>query len=207
MQLSSSTNSKRRGQVSRILTQAAQKFKDQNLYSLAVSTRIDAFTEVKAKIQEMIDTLVKEKQDEIKHKDFCVAELNTNEAETEAKNRDKGDLEAKIEDLTSTVDTLSKEIETLKAEVAELGVQLKRAGEDREKENKEFQIVVADQRATAKLITAALGILKGFYEKAALVQKKATGKTSQQEPPVSFAKQEPNKQSGGVMGMMEGIIG
>merc|ERR1719487_1536730 len=133
MQLSSSTNSKRRGQVSRILTQAAQKTKDQNLYSLAVSVRMDAFKEVRAKIQEMVDKLVKEKEDEIKHKDFCIAELNTNEAETEAKTRDKGDLEAKIEDLTSTVDTLSKEIETLKAEVAELGVQLKRAGEDREK--------------------------------------------------------------------------
>merc|ERR1719487_168524 len=113
MQLSSSTNSKRRGQVSRILTQAAQKFKDQNLYSLAVSARIDAFTEVKAKIQEMIDQLVKEKADEIKHKDFCIEELNTNEAETEAKTRDKDDLAAKIEDLATSVDTLGKEIATL----------------------------------------------------------------------------------------------
>merc|ERR1719355_255598 len=121
----------------------------------------------------MVDKLVKEKQDEIKHKDFCIEELNTNEADTEQKTRDKDDLTAKIDDLASSVDALSKDIETLKAEVAELGVQLKRAGEDREKENKEFQIVVADQRATSKLITAALDILKGFYEKAALVQKKA----------------------------------
>jgi len=208
LQVTSSTKSMRRTQVSKILMQAAHKYKDSNLYSLAVKTRIDAFTEVKAKIQEMVDKLVKEKEDEIKHKDFCIAELNTNEAETEAKTRDKGDLEAKIEDLTSTVDTLSKEIETLKAEVAELGVQLKRAGEDREKENKEFQIVVADQRATQKLLAAALNILKGFYEKAALVQKtasvkKATGKAEQP----AFKPTGPNESSGGVMGMMEGIIG
>jgi hypothetical protein len=204
MQMSSTAHSKRRAQVSRILTQAAHKFNDKALYSLAVSTRIDAFTEVKAKIQEMIDTLVKEKQDEIKLKDFCISELNTNEAETEAKTRDKDDLAAKIEDLASSIDTLGKDIETLKAEVTELGVQLKRAGEDREKENKEFQIVVADQRATIKLITAALDILKGFYEKAALVQKNVNSRKAAQP---AFKPAGSSKQSGGVMGMMEEIIG
>jgi len=208
VQLSSKTQSTRRTKVSKMLMEVALKNKDNQLYALAVKTRIDAFVEVKKDIQEMIDTLVKEKQDEIKLKDFCIEELNTNEAETEAKTRDKGDLEAKIEDLTSSVDTLTKEIEVLKAEVAELGVQLKRAGEDREKENKEFQIVVADQRATAKLLQAALGILKGFYDKAALVQKQVTSKNSKhsQEQP-AFKKHESNANSGGVMGMMEGIIG
>merc|ERR1719335_2043364 len=190
MQVRSATHSKRRNQVSKLLAEAARKYKDSNLYTLSVKTRMDAFTEVKAKIQEMIDQLVKEKQDEIKHKDFCIEELNTNEAETEAKTRDKGDLTAKIEDLTSSIDTLGKDIETLKAEVVELGVQLKRAGEDREKENKEFQIVVADQRATSKLITAALNILKGFYDKAALLQRKAVGQKASQP---SFKKQESNE--------------
>jgi len=203
MQIRSASNSKRRAQASKLLMQAAHKYADSNLYTLSVKTRIDAFVEVKKSIQEMVDKLVKEKQDEIKHKDFCIEELNTNEAETEQKTRDKGDLTAKIDDLASSVDALSKEIETLKAEVAELGVQLKRAGEDREKENKEFQIVVADQRATHKLITAALGILKGFYEKAALVQKKAVNKAEQP----AFKPMKSNENSGGVMGMMEGIIG
>jgi len=199
MQVRSTVHSKRRAQVSKLLIQAAHKSKDAALYELAVSTRMDAFAEVRAKIQEMVDKLVKEKQDEIKHKDFCIEELNTNQAETESKQRDQNDLTAKIEDLVSSIDTLGKEIEVAKAEVVELGVQLKRAGEDREKENKEFQIVVADQRATAKLLGAALGILKGFYDKAALVQQ------STSQP--SFKKQEKNAQSGGVMGMMEGIIG
>merc|ERR1719475_32234 len=106
----------------------------------------------------MIDALIKEKSDEIKHKDFCIEELNSNERDTEMKDRDKADLEAKIDDLTMTVETLSKEIEALKAEIADLSTQMKRAGEDREKQNKEFQVVVADQRATQKLLEAALGI-------------------------------------------------
>merc|ERR1719428_1878027 len=115
-----------------------------------MKARMDSFAKVKESISGMIDALTKEKKDEIKHKDFCVEELNNNERDTEMKSRDKGDLEAKIDDLTMTIETLTKEIATLKAEIAEMDMQMKRAGEDREKENKEFQIVVSDQRATQK---------------------------------------------------------
>merc|ERR1719484_286706 len=155
----------RRTQVSKALAHAAETFKDPRLSMLAVQSRLDAFTKVKKSISDMVDKLIKEKQDEIKHKDFCIEELNNNERDTEMKERDKADLEAKIEDLAMTIDTLAKEIEVLKADVAELQVQMKRAGEDREKQNKEFQVTVVDQRATQKLLAAALNILKGFYEK------------------------------------------
>merc|ERR1712032_1146387 len=95
-----------------------------------------------------------------------------NQLQTEKKDREKQDLIAKIEDLELSIKTLTSEIETLKSEVAEMQVQMKRAGEDREKQNKEFQQTVADQRASQKLLTAALNILKGFYEKkAAFLQK------------------------------------
>merc|ERR1719364_413936 len=174
VQVQSTSRSRRQAKGINLLRQAAQKFRDPRLSTLAVKAKLDAFTEVKKSIQDMVDKLIKEKEDEIKHKDFCVEELNANERDTEMKERDKADLEAKIDDLTMTVDTLSKEIEALKAEIADLSTQMKRAGEDREKQNKEFQVVVADQRATQKLLEAALGILKGFYEKAALVQKKAS---------------------------------
>merc|ERR1719194_234469 len=207
VQVRSSNKDKRRAQVSSALSQAAKKFNDPALSTLAVSARLDAFTKVKKSIQDMVDKLIKEKEDEIKHKDFCVEELNNNERDTEMKERDRDDLIAKIDDLASTIDTLAKEIETLKAEVAELQVQMKRAGEDREKANKEFQTTVADQRATQKLLAAALNILKGFYEKAALVQKKATEKqVAGQAPPPGFKSYEKNAASGGVMGMMQGII-
>merc|ERR1719262_397147 len=85
--------------------------------------------------------------------------------------------------------------------IADLTKQMTMAGEDREKANKDFQVTIADQRATQKLLTTALGILKGFYEKAALVQARAG-----QAPPAGFKSYEKNKSSGGVMGMMRGII-
>merc|ERR1719230_1468337 len=71
----------------------------------------------------------------------------------------------------------------------------------------EFQMTVADQRATQKLLTAALNILKGFYDKAALVQKTSSSKqVTGQAPPPGFKSYEKNAASGGVMGMMSGII-
>merc|ERR1719214_439549 len=207
VQVGSTMHAKRRQTVSKALADAAQKFQDPRLSALATQARLDAFTKVKKSIQDMVDKLLKEKGDEIKHKDFCVEELNSNEQDTDNKERDKADLEAKIDDLSMQIDTLAKEIEVLKGDVAELQVQMKRAGEDREKQNKEFQVTVADQRATQKLLAAALNILKGFYEKAALLQKKATEKQlAGQAPPPGFKSYEKNAASGGVMGMMQGII-
>merc|ERR1719388_448187 len=118
VQVRNTVQSKRRVQASTTLSQAAKKFNDPRLSALAVTARLDAFTKVKKSIQDMIDKLIKEKEDEIKHKDFCIEELNTNEQDTDNKERDKADLTAKIEDLGMSIDTLAKEIDTLKAEIA-----------------------------------------------------------------------------------------
>jgi septal ring factor EnvC (AmiA/AmiB activator) len=166
--------------------------------------RLDAFEKVKKAIDDMVSQLLKEKEDEIKHKDFCVEEFNTNQLQTEEKEREKSDLIAKIEDLEMTLKTLTADIERLKSEISESQVQMKRAGEDREKQNKEFQQTVADQRATQKLLNAALEILKGFYEKkeAALLQQEPAGPP----PPPGFKEYKKNAAAGGVMGMIQQII-
>merc|ERR1719156_98496 len=191
-QVSVRRHSMRRESVYAKLMEAAKKIGDPRLSTLAQQAKLDAFAKVKKSIQDMVDNLVKEKEDEIKHKDFCVEELNNNERDIEQKERDKADKKAKIDDLEVTIDELSKAMEVLKMEVAEMQVQMKRAGEDREKANKNFQMEIADQRATQKLLTAALGILKGFYEKAALVQKKAVASVHQGQAPPQFKPMEKN---------------
>merc|ERR1711930_12704 len=171
LQEESRVQSARRTQAASLLKAVADKHNNPRLATLAYKVRLDAFTRVKKAIDDMIAQLLKEKEDEIKHKDFCVDEFNTNQLQTEKKEREKQDLIAKIEDLELTIKTLTEEIETLKAQIAEMQVQLKRAGENREKENKEFQMTVADQRETQKLLQAALNVLSEFYgkkEKAAL---------------------------------------
>merc|ERR1719460_3625324 len=204
LQSESSMHSERRNQASELLSAVAQKLQNPRLATLAVRVRLDAFTRVKKAIDDMVAQLLKEKEDEIKHKDFCVDEFNTNELQTEKKEREKQDLTAKIEDLELTIKQLTKEIQALKDEIAEMQLQLKRAGEDREKENKEFQQTVADQRATQKLVQAALVVLKGFYEKAALLQSKF--EPAGPPPPPGFKEYKKNESAGGVMGLMEQII-
>merc|ERR1712099_191169 len=139
--------------------------------------------------------------DEIKHKDFCVDEFNTNQLQ-----REKKDLIAKIEDLEMTIDALTKAIDKLKAEIAEMQVQMKRAGEDREKENKEFQTTVADQRETQKLLKAALNVLQDFYGKKAAFMQQHKQEPAGPPPPPGFEAYKKNAASGGVMKMIQEII-
>jgi chromosome segregation ATPase len=200
LQVERTSKSQRRENASKLLAQIAQKTGNPRLSALAVKVRLDAFKRVIKAIDDMIAELTKEKQDEIKHRDYCIANLNSNEADTERKDREKKDVLALIDDLTMTIDKLTKEIETLKSEIAEMQNQLKIAGEDRELENKEFQTVVADQRASQDLLKQALEVLKAVYAKkaAALLQK------SKQAPPPGFKAYK--KQSGGVLGMIQSII-
>jgi hypothetical protein len=206
VQETNSIHSDRRKQASKLLSTVAHKLQSPRLATLATQVRLDAFTRVKKAIDDMIAQLLVEKADEIKHKDFCVDEFNTNQLQTEKKEREKQDLIAKIEDLEMAIEQLAKAIETLKAEIAEMQVQLKRAGEDREKENKEFQTTVADQRETQKLLQAALGVLQEFYGKAktaALLQKQ---EPAGPPPPPGFEAYKKSAASGGVMSMIQQII-
>jgi len=156
----SNLKSKRRADASKRLADVARKYNNPHLMTLAMRVRLDAFEKVKQAIDDMIAELLKQKEDEIKQKDFCVDGFNENERQTTEQTRIKTDLETLIEDLTMKIEELHKAIETLKAEIGELQVQMKRAGEVREKENKEFQQTVAEQRATQVLLTKALDVLK-----------------------------------------------
>merc|ERR1719380_331469 len=201
-----STTSNRQVEASKLLAGIAKKNDNPRLMQLALSVKLNAFTKVKKAIDDMIQQLLKEKQDEIKLKDFCRESFYQNEMNVERKTREKSDLKKLIQDLEMTIDELTKAIETLKAEIAEMQTQLKRAGEDREKANKEFQLTVADQRATVKLLKGALGVLKSFYDKKAKAVALAQTKKAGPPPPPGFKEYKKNAAAGGVMGMIQSII-
>merc|ERR1719310_849360 len=199
--------SAKRKDASDLLAAVARKFRNPNLMTLAMKVRLDAFTKVKKAIDDMIAELLKQKEDEIKMKDFCVGGFNENEKQTSDNVRKKTDLETLIDDLTMKIEELHKAIETLKAEIGEMQLQLKKAGEDRDKENKEFQTTVAEQRATQILLTKALDVLKGFYAKEAMAllqqkQKQPAGPP----PPPGFKAYKKSAAAGGVMSMITQII-
>merc|ERR1712182_14447 len=106
LQKENTMNSEHRNQASKLLSAVAKKVGNPRLATLAVRVRLDAFTRVKKAIDDMVSQLLKEKEDEIKHKDFCVDEFNTNELQTEKKTRAKEDVTAKISDLEMTIKQL-----------------------------------------------------------------------------------------------------
>merc|ERR1719161_1831246 len=191
-----------------MLAATANRFRNPRISALSSRMRLDGFADLQKDIDGMVADLKKEKAADVKQKDFCVEALHKNTMGLEMKRRDIEQLDGKIAELTATIETLTKEIAALEKEVAEMQVQLKRAGEDRELENQDFQKVVADQRATQQILTSALDKLKGFYDKA-FVQTRATHKAKQPAgpPPPSFKKYEKSSGAGGVMGMIEQIIG
>merc|ERR1719321_152265 len=132
-------------------------------------------------IEKMSADLLKEQQEEIDHRDFCISEFKDNAFETERTEIRRDHLKSKSADLATDIEALTSAIDTLKAELSELQLQLKHGAQDRELQNKEFLQVVADQRATQKLLQKALSVLEGFYKKAAFVQ-------GQQAPPPGFYK-------------------
>merc|ERR1719326_676072 len=199
--------SKRRANASKLLANLARKYSNPHLMTLAMKVRLDAFEKVKQAIDDMIAELLKQKEEEKAQKDFCVEGFNTNEAGTTEKEREKTDLTTLIEDLTMQIDELHKAIETLKAEIGEMQLQLKRAGEDRDKENKEFQTTVAEQRATQILLTKALDVLKGFYGIQALLQlKQKHQQPAGPPPPPGFKAYKKSDAAGGVTSMITQII-
>mmetsp|Transcript_78758 Transcript_78758/g.172714 ORF Transcript_78758/g.172714 Transcript_78758/m.172714 type:complete len:691 (-) Transcript_78758:242-2314(-) len=202
---SSSSSSDRRSAASALLARVAERLHSPRLATLAYNLKLDAFTRVKKAIDDMVTQLLKEQEDEVKHKDFCTGEFNTNQLQTEKKERTKEDLLASIEDLEMTIDELAKAIDELNAEIAEMQVQLKRAGEDREKENAEFQTTVADQRETQKLLKTALQVLGDFYNKktASLLQRQ---EPAGPPPPAGFETYKNNAGSGGVIQLIQQII-
>lgn len=208
-QKASRAHSSRQTQASVFLTTVARKLRSRQLASLAVRVRLDAFTKVKKAIDDMIVKLIQEKDAEIKKKDFCVDGFDENERQTQDHNEEKTDLETQIDDLKMQIQSLTDASANLKAEIGDLQVQLKRATEDREKQSKEFQQTLADQRATKVLLEKALGILNEFYAKAAsaaLVQGESEEEPAGPPPPPGFKEYKPNAGAAGVTGMIQQII-
>merc|ERR1712039_990703 len=98
----------RRSEASALLSSVAKRLNSPRLATLATRAKLDAFERVKKAIDDMVAELLKEKADEIKHKDFCTDEFNSNQLQTEKKQREKLGLSGKIADLEAQIDALAK---------------------------------------------------------------------------------------------------
>merc|ERR1719261_647053 len=171
------------------------------LAQLTVSVQLDAFTKVKEAMDQMVAELKQQQKEEVEEKEFCTAKFDENEKQTYTKTEEKKDAEVKLDSLAATIEKLTKAIEEAKTQVADTKLEVKKASQQREEENAEYQTTVSDQRATQVILKKALARLNQFYKKKSFLQV-----TQDPVPPVQF---KPMKKSAGaspVISMIEQII-
>merc|ERR1719353_2580062 len=95
------------------------------------------FDEVIANIDKMKAALKDEQAEEVKQKDYCIAEFNENEKNVAEKSTMKTDLETRIADDTTEIETLTEDISVLMEEIAATSKEMTKASQLREGANKE----------------------------------------------------------------------
>jgi len=191
-----------RAEAAAVLSRIANKAQNPKIAVLATQVKLDDFTEVKEAIDQMVADLLAEKSDEVKHKDWCVGEMHTNEMMTQETEREKQDQLDLINSLNASIEQLESEIKDLNQEIKDMESDLKLAGEERDAQHKEFQKTVADQRESQRLLQEAHKFLRSFYAKAVFLQSHEQNQTS----PKGFDAYETHQDAPTVIGLIEQII-
>lgn len=189
----------RREKAVAVLEQASRK--DMRLATLSLMLKLDTFEKVKKAIDDMVRDLKKQQSDDGKKKDWCIDELHENKRQEEGKNREHESLTGELETLKSNEARLADEMKVLTDEVAEANKQIALAGQNREKENKEFQKTITDQRMAQQELNKALKVLKAFYSK----PKEALVQASEGDAP-EFKTFKQSSGSYGVLSMLQQLI-
>merc|ERR1719335_1599235 len=119
-------------------------------------------------IDGLIEELETEEGDDLKTKEQCEKERMEN---TQAAKRVSKEIDTNVETidrLTAQIEAANKTIQAITAEIQDLEVEIRDAGDNRAKENKEYLAAEADDHAAVDLISSAMGVLEKFYEEAGL---------------------------------------
>jgi len=160
----SSLQAVQREKARQFLADAGHKLQSKRISYLATRMKFDPFGAMRGNIDTMTGALGKEKEDEIEFKDECVDDFNVNDRQTTDKTEHKDDLDHELAHLEDEIGTKTDEEKRFEQEIYEAQVEMRKAGLNREEENKEFQVVIADQRATQKILGMAVKRLNEFYD-------------------------------------------
>eukprot|EP00429_Kryptoperidinium_foliaceum_P084576 CAMPEP_0176211616 /NCGR_PEP_ID=MMETSP0121_2-20121125/14743_1 /TAXON_ID=160619 /ORGANISM="Kryptoperidinium foliaceum, Strain CCMP 1326" /LENGTH=737 /DNA_ID=CAMNT_0017550669 /DNA_START=65 /DNA_END=2280 /DNA_ORIENTATION=+ len=173
------------------------------LSTMAVRVQLDSFGRVKEAIDTMVAELKTQHEEEVKHKAFCTDGLQGNEKETYAVNQTLLDLRDHIGELGDTLEKLVAGIAEAQQAISSTQVEVKKAGEVRALENKDFQEEVLDQRTIQDLVGKAIDRLKLVYKDGSFVQKDAK---QSPESPVKFQPMKQNAGASPVISLMEQVV-
>merc|ERR1719359_2099234 len=206
LQSESEAMGRARTRASRLLLEEAMALGSPRLSALAVSMRTDVFAKIKVAIDQMVAQLKQEKKDDVKHRDFCIAELNQNEKQTDEGYDTKKELEIKTDDLNLLITNTGEDIAALKQQITDTQLQIKKSSQNREAENFDYQTTIAEQKATQAILKKALQKLKDFYANPTAGMKLSGIQTKQEPAPEGFKEYKKSGGASGVMMMIETII-
>lgn len=191
-----------RTRAAKLLSDAAAKSNNPQLSILATQAEFDAFARVKKVMDEMVAKLKLQQADEVKKKDWCDSEFQSNAMTTAEQEIIKKNQEVIIADLESSITTLTDELEQAKAQVDNLQLNMQRASEERQQSSLDFQQTVADQKATQEILAIALEKLAKFYDEESFLQ---SGHASA-APAVAQTEYKKSAGGNGAMSMIEKLI-
>jgi hypothetical protein len=163
----------------------------------------DVFAKVKSLITDMISKLEAEAKSEATEKAYCDEEL----AKTEAK---KSELESTISKLTSKIDLaaaksagLKEDVKTLQAELATLSREQAEMDSIRAEEKAAYDTAKADLELGISGVQKALGVLKDYYQGAALVQSSTNFNAFMQQPAAPKKHETASGAGGSIIDILE----
>merc|ERR1719460_631482 len=231
-----------------MISKLAKENKDHPIQMLLLSMRsklraqsagaVD-FGEVIKMVDEMVGVLMTQQKDDLKQKDFCIAELTKNEkamADTEDK---LSSLGSTIEEMTDAIADADANIKDLTASIAALDKDVAEATANRKDEHAEYLETLKLTETAIELLGKAKNRLNKFYNPAVykappktevsmeekivaagtsalaqtesnfddFVQIKAHVHVAPPEAPETFGEFKKSSKSGGVIGLMDMMIG
>jgi uncharacterized coiled-coil DUF342 family protein len=130
----------------------------------------DPFVKIRGLIEDMIAKLLKEAQEEATQKAFCDEEMGKSKKSQDEKTATLDKLQTRIDGASATIAELTEAVKTLEAEIADIDAAQAEATKIRTEENVKNTAAISDFSQSAEAVVKAMGVLKSFYEGAALIQ-------------------------------------
>jgi hypothetical protein len=122
----------------------------------------DPFKEVIEAIDKLITDLETEEKDDLAQKDQCEKERMENSQNAKMTSKKIDTNTETIDRLTAQIAAANKTIGEIEEQIADLETEKRDAGDQREKETREWNIADADDSKAAELVDSAIGVLKKF---------------------------------------------
>merc|ERR1719502_2084811 len=147
-----------------------KQFHSFGLMQLASVAGSDPFVKIRGLIEDMIAKLLKEAQEEATQKAFCDEEMGKSKASKAEKTATIDKLQTRMDGADATIAELTEAVKTLQAEIADIDSSQAEATKIRTTESADNKKAISEFSQSADAVVKAMGVLKSFYEGAALIQ-------------------------------------